>query len=55
MFREVFYNKFNKDLSYICFDRATVWRIKPYNFSCKYTFNRTLFVVLNFLTGTNLC
>ena len=54
MFRKVLYNKLHKDLSYICLDMATAWRVKPYNFSCSYTFNRTLFTVLNFLTETTL-
>ena len=42
MFRKVLYNKFHKDLPYICLDMANVWRVKSYNSSYLYTFNKAL-------------
>ena len=54
MFKRVIYNKLHKYLSYICLNMAIAWRVKRYNFSYSYTFNRILFMKLNFLTETTL-
>ena len=54
MFRKCFAISFLKVFPTFCFDMATVWWVKPYNFSCAYTFNRTLFMMPNFFTENTL-